>query len=210
MRAMLILIVVALFVSCPEAKGQSQPPRSVSSATDDSFLPMSYERMLPELAHISKQVGIQNLKTAKLSESQTELRLWKALGLAYPRCLVLRMDNGNATAFFLFVKIAGNKTVFYKGKPVYKNISLNAPHSGWSNVLAYLSQKGIDSSINLALDKREELYNDAESLILEMKTGTRHTMAHYVDTTISDDGKKAFAVCAKMQKEFDLQLACKL
>jgi len=63
-----------------------------------------------------------------------------------------------------------------------------------------LNQKGIDSSIKLAFDKREELYNDAESLILEMKTGTRHTMVHYVDTTVSDDGKKAFAVCAKCRK----------
>jgi len=56
MRPILTLIVVALFVSCPETKGQSQPPKSVSSspsATDDTFPPMSYEQMLPELAHLS-------------------------------------------------------------------------------------------------------------------------------------------------------------
>ena len=213
MRTVLTLIVVGVFLSCSETRGQLQPPRSVSSspsATDDSFPPMSYEQMLPELARLSKQVGIQNLKTAKLSDSQTELRLWKALGLAYPTCLVLKIDNGNPTAFFLSVKIVGNKALFYKGKPVYKNISLTAPHSGWSNVLAYLNQHGIDSSINLDLDKREALYNDAQFLILEMKTGSRHTMVHYIDTTGSDNGKKAFAVCEKLQKEFDVQLACKL
>src|ERR1044072_5992597 len=111
------------------------------------------------------------MKTAKLSDSQTEFRLWKAFGLAYPRCFVVKIDNGNATASLLSVKIVGNKAAFYKGKPVYENISLNAPHSGWSNILAYLNQNVIDSSIKLTLDKREAVYADAESLILEMKTG---------------------------------------
>lgn len=171
---------------------------------------MSYEQMQPEMARLSRQVGLQNLKTASLSDSQTEFRLWKAFGLAYPCVFVLRIDNGNATASFLSVKIVGNKGVFYKGKPVFKNISLNAPHSGWSNVLAYLNQNGIDSSIKLALDKSEELYNDAEFLILEMKNGSRHTLVHYIDSTRSEDGKKAFAVCEKIQKEFDIQLACRL
>lgn len=210
MRIILTLVVVGVLLTCSETKGQSQPPRSVSSATDDSFPPMSYEQMLPELARLSKQVGIQNLKTAKLSDSQTEFRLWKAFGLAYPRCFVVKIDNGNATAFSLSLKIVGKKAVFYKGKPVYKNITLNAPHSGWSNVLAYFNQNGIDSSIKLVLDKREELYNDAEFLILEMKTGPRHIAVHYVDTTVSDNGKRAFAICERMQKEFDVQLGCKL
>jgi hypothetical protein len=208
MKIILTLIVAGLLVFCSEAKGQSPPPGAVS-ATDDSFPPMSYEQMLPELARLSKQVGIPNLKTARLSDSQTEIRLWKAFGLAYPHCFVLRIDNGNATASFLSLKIVDNKRVLYKGKPVYNNINLNTPHSGWSNFLDYLNQNGIDSSIKLALDKREEIYNDAEFLILEMKSGSRHTAVHYVDTTRSIDGKKAFAICGRIQKEFDVYLACK-
>jgi hypothetical protein len=209
MKTIFTLIVVGLLVSCSEIKGQSPPPPNAISATDESFPPMSYEQILPEMARLSRQVGIQNLKTAKLSDSQTELRLWKAFGLAFPRCFVLRIDNGNATASFLSLKIVDNKRVLYKGKPVYNNINLNTPPSGWSNLLAYLNQNGIDSSIKLVLDKREELYNDAESLILEMKSGSHHTLVHYVDTTRSNDGKKAFAVCGRIQKEFDVHLACK-
>ena len=34
-------------------------------------------------------------------------------------------------------------------------------------------------------------------------------MAHYIDSTVSDDGKKAFAICEKIQQEFDIQLDCK-
>jgi hypothetical protein len=30
-----------------------------------------------------------------------------------------------------------------------------------------------------------------------MKTGSRHTAVHYINTTVSDNGKKAFAVCGE-------------
>jgi hypothetical protein len=53
-------------------------------------------------------------------------------------------------------------------------------------------------------------YPDAEELVLEMKTGSHHTMAFYIDSTGTPDGKKAFAICKKLQNEFDIQLACKL
>lgn len=33
---------------------------------------------------------------------------------------------------------------------------------------------------------------------------------HYIDSTVTNDGKKAFVVCEKVQNEFDLNLGCKL
>jgi hypothetical protein len=72
-----------------------------------------------------------------------------------------------------------------------------------------LKENGIDSSINLALDKRYYSDPDVEALILEMKSGSRHMLAYYIDSTVTADGKKAFAVCEKLQNEFDIQLACK-
>ena len=171
---------------------------------------MSYEQMLPQLDRLSKQAALPNLKDINLSDAQTELRLWKALGLAYLRCFTLKLENGNYSAFFASPKVVGDKAVFIKGNPVYMNTPLSAPHSGWENVLDYLRQNGIDQSIHLLLDKRYEPYPDAEALILEMKTGSRHTMAYYIDSTVTADGKKAFAICKKIQNEFDVQLACKL
>lgn len=171
---------------------------------------MSYEQMLPQLVRLSKQAGIPNLKDVSLSDTQTELRLCKAFGLAYPRCFILKIDNGEPGASFASPKVVGNKAVFSKGNPVYVNAPLNAPHSGWPTLLAFLKENSIDTSINLALDKHYMPYPDAESLILEMKTGSRHTIAHYIDSTATVDGKKAFAVCEKIQNEFDIQLACKL
>ena len=171
---------------------------------------MSYEEMLPKMAGLSKQASIPNLKDVSLSDVQTEIRLWKAFGLLYPRCFVLKIDNGNPAASFVYPKVVGNKAVFHKGNPVYINAPLNAPHSGWENLLGYLKQNGLDSTIRLALDKRYMPYPDAEELVLEMKTGSRHTMPYYIDSTVTADGKKAFGICQKMETEFDIHLGCQL
>jgi hypothetical protein len=214
MKTILTLSVVVLLASCSVTDRQFPAPIVVTSpspaATDDGLPPLSYEQMLPHVARLSKEAGIPNLKDVNLTDTQTELRLWKGLGLALPRCFVLKIDTGNPTASFATPKIAGNKGVFREGNPVYVNTPLNAPHSGWPTFLDYLRENGIDTSINFALDKRYEPYLDAESLILEMKTGSRHTLTHYIDSTVTDDGKKAFAVCEKIQNQFDIQLACKL
>ncbi|MGQ0762683.1 MAG: hypothetical protein ACT4OT_11825 [Acidobacteriota bacterium] len=169
---------------------------------------MSYEQMLPEVARLAKEAGIPNLKDVNLTDSQTELRLWKGLGMVSLRCFTMKNDNGNPTASFTSVKIVGNRSVIRKGNLVYVNKPLKAPHSGWPNLLASLKLNGIDSSINLATDKRYEPYPDAEHLIFEMKTGARHTLAHYIDSTETVDGKKALAVCETLENEFDIRIGC--
>ncbi len=194
--------------------GQRTVPPALNAPTqsepEHGVPPMTYEQMLPHLSRLSKEAGIPNLKDASLSDAQTELRLWKGLGLLLPRCFVLKIDKGNPSASFASPKVAGNRGVFHKGKPVYVNKPLNSPHSGWPNLFACLKQNGIESSIDLALEKRYKPYPDAEVLILEMKTGSRHTLVHYIDSTVTNDGKKAFVVCEKVQNEFDLNLGCKL
>ena len=212
MRIVLIAIMVVLLPGCSTSNRKVPAAIEVSPSpalTDDGLPPMSYEQMIPELARLSKQAGLTNLRDLGVKDSQTEFRLWKGFGLAYPRCFVLRIENDNASASFVSPKVVADKAVVNNGHPVYANTPLKAPRSGWSNLLTYLKQNGIDSSINLTLDKRYHPYPDAEALILEMKTGSRHTMAHYIDSTVSNDGKKAFAICEKIQLEFDIQLACR-
>jgi len=213
MKPIVALIVVGFIASCSTTRTQFPTPLSISAPSpsiDEGLSPPSYEQMLPQVARLAKEAGIPNLKDANLSDAQTELRLWMGLGLITPRCFMLKIDNGNPTSSFATVKIVRNKGVFLNGNPVYVNAPLNAPHSGWPTFLAFLRQNGIDTSINLALDKHYEPDPDQEFLILEMKTGSRHTLVHYLDSTVTADGKKAFAVCEKIQNEFDIRLGCKL
>jgi hypothetical protein len=212
MKTFLTLIVVAQLGACSPS-GQSPAPVAVNSpphpATYEGSPPMSDGQMQAELARISKEAGLPNLKDANLSDAQTELRLWRGFGLALPVCFVLKIDRGNPAASFTSPKIVGNKAVFHNGSPIYVTTPLDAPRSGWANLLAYLKQNGIDSSINLALDKRDKPDPDIEALFLEMKTGSRHTMTYYLDSTDSDDGKKAYDICEIIKNEFNIQIGCK-
>ena len=134
MKTILTTTIVALLASCSFTDRQSPAPVAANSstppATDEGLLAMSYEEMLPKVAGLSKQASIPNLKHISLSDAQTEIRLWKAFGLVYPRCFVLKIDNGNPAASFVSPKIVGNKAVFRKRNPVYISAPLNAPHSG--------------------------------------------------------------------------------
>jgi hypothetical protein len=212
MKTFLTLIVVLLIGACSHG-GQSLAPVAVNSssqpATDKGLPPMSYEQMLAELARLSQEAGMPNLKDTNLSDAQTELRLWRGFGLVIPVCFVLKIDHGNPAASFTSPKVAGNKAVFHEGRPIYVTTPLDAPRSGWANLLAYLEQNGIDSSIKLALDKRDKPDPDIRALFLEMKTGSRHTMTYYLDSTDSDDGKKAYAICEIIKNEFNIQIGCK-
>ncbi|MDX6614162.1 MAG: hypothetical protein QOD75_3348 [Blastocatellia bacterium] len=138
MKTILTLLVVALLGSCSPAG--PPVPVVVNSPTqgpiDEGLPPMTYQQMLPHVARLSKEAGIPNLKDVKLSDTQTEFRLWKGLGIVLPRCFVLKIDDSNPAASFLSVKTIGTKGVFRKGHPVYVNTHLNEPHSGWANLLA--------------------------------------------------------------------------
>ncbi len=212
-----VVLLGSALGSCSSNDKQSTQPIDSNSAaqpsndsTSEGLPAIPYDEMVRQLAGLSKQAGIPNLKDVELIDDQSEFRIWKGFGLAYPRCFILKIENGNAAASFVSPKVVGAKAVFHKGKAIYVNRPLNAPHSGWDNLFAYLKQNGIDSSIGLALDKRYMPYPDAEELVLEMKTSSHHTMAYYIDSTATDDGKRAFGICQKIESEFDIQLACKL
>ena len=214
---LLLTLTVAILLGgvtrpCSSADKQLLPYSSASPSpkpSDDEGLPtIPYDEMLRRVADLSKQAGIVNLKDANLPDGHTEIRVWKAFGLITPRCIIIRVANGNASAFLVTVKIAGGKGVFHNGNPVYVNSPLEAPRSGWGKFFVYLQEHGLGSSVNLVLDKRYMPDPDGEELVLEMKSGSRHTMAYYNDSTATVDGKKAFGVCKQIRNEFDINLGC--
>lgn len=183
---------------------------SASSVQDsgNSLPEIPYDFVLRTVAGLAKQTGVANLRDTKLRHGQTEIRIWKGFGLLTPRCLLLTTRNGTATASFLRAKVRQNRAVFRNGSIVYVNTPLDAPRSGWDSFLAYLREHGIGSSIDMALDKRYVPEPDGELLVLEMKNGSRHSMAYYDESTASVDGKKAFDICKRIRSEFDVNLGC--
>ena len=216
MRLLFTITVVVLLggVTGPCSSDDKQTP-SFSSAgpypkgpVDEGLPEIPYDEMLRKVAGLSKQAAIANLRDANLPDGYTEIRIWKGFGLTYPRCFILSITNGNASASFVAPAVVGNKGVFRNGKPVYASTPLGWPRSGWDNFLDYLNGHGIGSSISLALDKRYVPDPDSEVLVLEMKTGSRHTMAYYNDSTATVDGKKAFDVCKQIRDAWNFNFGC--
>ena len=217
MKVLFIVTMVVLLGGVTGPCSSDDKPRAIiatlaspspTSADRDGLTTIPYDEMLGKVAGLSKQAGIVNLKDANLPNGQMEIRVWKAFGLAYPRCIVLVIMYGNARASVVAPKISQSKAVFRNGNPVYADTPLNAPRSGWDNFFSYLKEHGIGSSIELALDKRYVPDPDGEELILEMKNGSHHSMAYYNDATSTIDGKKAFDVCKQIRNEFDVNLGC--
>jgi hypothetical protein len=184
--------------------------QSSKDPTREGLPVIPYDEKLRQVAGLAKQAGIANLRDAKLSDAQTEIRIWKGFGLVYPRCFILAVSNGIPTASLTAPRVKGTKAVFRKGKAVYANTRLNEPCSGWDNLFAYLKEYGIGSTIDLALDKHYLPYPDAEDLVLEMKNSSHYSMVYYIDSTTTADGKKAFGICQKMETEFHFHLGCQL
>jgi hypothetical protein len=121
MKVALIVIVVLLLGSVtrpcsPDDKqrlfGSSPATPPPNARGQDGIPTIPYDEMLRRVAGLSKQTGIVNLKQAHLRVGLTEIRVWKAFGLITPRCIVIKVANGNASAFLVTVKIAGSKEFF--------------------------------------------------------------------------------------------------
>ena len=203
-----VLLGIAIQLCSAEDKRQVVNSTSTALQEFDGSPPIPYDKMLLMVANLSKQTGVANLKDTKLRDGQTEIRIWIGFGLITPRCFMIAIRRGRASASFLTVRVRGNKAVYRNGDFVYINPPVKAPRSGWGSFLAYLKQHGIGTSIELALDKREIVDEDSEELVLEMKSGSRHAMAYYNVSTASVDGKKALEVCQQIRNEFDVNLGC--
>jgi hypothetical protein len=106
-------------------------------------------------------------------------------------------------------KVVNNRAVYRSPHQViYERTNLGDPRSGWASIINYLKVTEIDSPIGLALDQSYEPYPDQEMLALEVRSGGRYTLVFYLDSTQSQDGKKAFELCRKIESEFGKRLGC--
>ena len=217
--ALVLISLASFFAQCSSNNNQSSPQSTNSNysqaasnetANKEGLHKIPYNEVLETIATFSKQAGINNLKEAKLSNSETEIRIWKGDGLAYPRCFVLKFESGRDDAFLLAPKIVDGKGVIdNKRSAVYVRTPFNSPRSGWDKLSSSLKEQGIGSSVELTLDKTDNVDPDGELIVIEMKTESRYTMAYYTESTETKDGKKAFGICRTIEYEFGSQLGCR-
>jgi hypothetical protein len=165
--------------------------------------------MLDEIKRESLKSKINNLREEVLSDSETEIRIWIGFGLAYPRCFILRYSNGHTKAFYLAPKPNGAKAATdSSGEVLISKAVLNAPASGWDEFNRFLKEQGIDAPLKLSLDESQLPDPDAESMVVEAKSGTRYSMVFFSLHADSEDGRKALEVCRRIEREFNVRLGC--
>lgn len=168
-----------------------------------------YQDMLDEIKRESLKSKMNNLREEGLSDSETEIRIWIGFGLAYPRCFILRYSNGNPTAFYLApTPNRGKAATDSSGEVLMAKNVLNAPASGWEEFNRFLKEQGIDSPLRISLDEYQLFDPDAESMVVEVKSGTRYSMAFLSLDRDSENGRKALEVCKRMEREFNVHMGC--
>jgi hypothetical protein len=184
------------------------PPADLIS--DVAWLSFRYDEMLKTIAGYSKQMGIGELRKAKIPDSDTEVRIWHGFGLATPICLVLKIQDGNSVAYRMAVEIVNDKGVMDKnGEFVYVKADMQSPRSGWNEVISYLKSQGVLPSIKLSLNNTVETRGtDEEFIVIEARTGLQYSMVFYPDSTMSQDGQSAFNICRRIENEFGVRVGC--
>ena len=183
--------------------------QSNSDSKGKTDLQNRYEDMLHAIKQESLKSRITNLSEEILSDSETEIRFWVGFGLAYPRCFILRYSSRQPRAFFLAPKTSGAKGAIHTSAEVSRvRTVLNAPASGWDEFNSFLKGEGIDYPLQLLGEENQIVDPDAESIVVEIKSGTRYSMVSYSLDPDTDDGRKVVEVCRRIEREFNVWMGC--
>ena len=167
-----------------------------------------YQAVEMALKHESERLRIKNLSDSG-SDSGTETRIWVAFGLRYPRCLILKsIDKKKAKAVYITANgIRGGVATTPEGGFIHQN-TLGAPKAGWDNLDKFLKDQGVSSPIQLSLDEQHLDDPDEESIVIEVKSGTQYSLVFFSRYTETADGRKAVAVCQRIEEEFKIRMGC--
>ena len=180
-------------------------PSSIETFLNEQKRAQESRAELVELAsrHVAKfaqQAGLVSLKSSRVPSTTTEIRIWRGGGLLYPRAFILRLTDRGEKAFLVTMPSGRNRK--------YEQTDLGIPHLGWDSFIEQLADKGIDSAVWLKFDPTYEPDPDEEMLAVEVKKGQDYSFVFYLESTKTEDGKKAFGVCRVIESEFGKKLGC--
>lgn len=182
-----------------------QPNPSPSSTISATELKLREEAMRRTLKSHADWAKLHNLEQLSLGKAQSETRICVGFDGAETPCFLLRSDGTQQTGELIsakFVSRGGNVTVL----PIRKK--LNAPKSGWAALDQYLREHGLTHPLRFAPDNKHVIDPDEGSIVIEAKTGADYSMISFPLGTETEDGKRALAICRKIETEFSVNIRC--
>jgi len=185
---------------------------SAETGTDSSEMKgnkdsrIRFDAMGVALKRESLKLNLTNLKDAKLSNAESEMRIWVGFGLLYPRCFILRNVDGEKQAYYI-----APHDIAFKADPdraLMTKIAVGPPRNGWPQFDALLKAEGFTAPIRLTLDDKDRADPDEEMLVVEVKSGSEYSVVFFPLYTESEDGRKTIALCTIIEQEFAIRMGC--
>lgn len=188
------------------SNGPTPSPAPNISAEDEArrrrSLQFAVEITQSAIKRESLQLKIGNLKDSQ-SKGGKEIRMWVGFGILVSRTFIMRELDGKQEALFITAK-PGNR----KGEITMAKFPLAPPKSGWNEFAEFLRNHGIDSPLKLSLDERHEPDPDEEAIAIEVKSDAGYELVFYLLSSKTENARKAFDVCQKIEQEFGIQMGC--
>lgn len=168
------LIILLLLVSCtiPVSEDSSLSSRKEAGFQEEThngdWIPIFFE----EIAKRAEVAQLAPLKSATLSGSDLEIRLWRGFGLAPLEGLVLKRRGGNWSAVHL--RPINSSILNEESQQV-----LYPPKSGWNHLWDRISTEGITILPDPPPQGDEEIYPDGESYVIEVNTNRGYRTYRY-------------------------------
>lgn len=184
-------------------------PESIPSTIEQVELAAKMKTISRAIAELSEDLNLQNLKGKKLTENETEIRIWAELGYEYLNCFILNKNNETWNAYYISSEIGYNLVENQQDEAKVKKQSLLSPISGWKKFNDYLFLQGLHVPLQYSLDKKQFPPNFDEGLIvLEIKEGADYDMVFYREFTKTKDGQAILNICKTVEHEFVVALGC--
>ena len=172
-------------------------PGSVDSTVQRDI----YQRALEKE---SQNFNLQNLSE---SNSKDEVRVWVGFGLITPRLFILKRERGIDKATYYSIEPNPDKTVRPR-RGVKVVLPLASPKSGWNDFRTFLKANGVEASLKLTSDFDTLVDPDGESIVIEARSARGYEMVFLPRNSKSADGKKALAICHRIESEFSVRMGC--
>ena len=190
--------------SSPTQTATSPTPTSAPTVTDSEML-LREETIRRALNRQVQWAKLDRLQERSLGAQESETRIWVGFDGAETPGFIFRTEDASKSAEFISTTFPARGE---KVTPLPVRKQLRDPKSGWVNFEEYLKEKGISNPLRFFPDRKHVVDPDEGSIVIETKTASAYSMVFFALGSETEDGKRAFEICRKIEYEFEIKMRC--
>lgn len=163
------------------------------------------------LIELSERFELANLRSKKLSEGSTELRIWGDLPETHLTCLVIEKTSKSIGAKLIRAPLIEWKMIEKSGGGFQlEETKLNLTKEEQEKAKKILERFDMHSPLKLLSETQLEPYSpDDMILIVELNDSGNYSLASYWKSNVTPDAKKVNSFCKEFERLTASQLGCR-